>query len=143
MNDFRCGIAKDIADDLFNTLSNQAQTIIDSIGQEQSERMVEVMQSISHCCGVDELGEDKHGDMKVKRRKIYDTTLQKALEMCETFKRFNLKNSSEIESARASLEKLLNGVTAKDIRDSDAVRHHVKEGIDDILSKFAPLNAVQ
>lgn len=133
-NDFRCGIAKDIADDLFTTLSNQAQGIIDSIAQEQSERMVEVMESISHCCGVDE--SEVNGEVRTKRRKIYEGTLQKARDYVESFKRFNLKNDSGLELARASLEKVLNGVKAEDIRDSDAVRHHVKEGIDDILSKF-------
>jgi hypothetical protein len=140
MNDFRCGIANDIADDLFNTYTKQAQTIIDSIGQEQSERMVEVMQSISHCCGHDE--KEVNGEVHTKRRKIYDTTIQKALEMCESFKRFNLKNDSGLEQARASLEKVLSGVKAEDIRDSDAVRHHVKEGIDDILSKFGSFNSI-
>ena len=136
-NDFRCGIAKDIADDLFTTLSNQAQGIIDSIAQEQSERMVEVMESISHCCGVDEYVDNlRSGEVKTKRRKIYEGTLQKARDYVESFKRFNLKNDSGLELARASLEKVLNGVKAEDIRDSDAVRHHVKEGIDDILSKF-------
>ena len=95
------------------------------------------MESISHCCGVDEYVDNlRSGEVKTKRRKIYDTTIQKALEMCESFKRFNLKNDSGLELARASLEKVLNGVKAEDIRDSDAVRHHVKEGIDDILSKF-------
>jgi hypothetical protein len=141
MNDFRCGIANDIADDLFNTYKQQTQTIIESIGQEQSERMIEVMQSISHCCGVDEK-ENLSGEVTTKRRKIYDTTIQKALEMCESFKRFNLKNDSDLELARASLEKVLRGVKAEDIRDSDAVRHHVTEGIDDILSKFGSFNSL-
>jgi len=140
MNDFRCGIAQDIADDLFTTYKNQAARIIDSIGQEQSERMVEVMESISHCCGVDE--SEVNGEVRTKRRKIYDTTIQKALEMCESFKRFNLNNDSGLEQARASLEKVLRGVKAEDIRDSDAVRHHVKEGIDDILSKFGSFNSI-
>jgi hypothetical protein len=140
MNDFRCGIANDIADDLFNTYKQQAHGIIESIAQEQSERMVEVMESISHCCGVDE--SEVNGEVRTKRRKIYDTTIQKALEMCESFKRFNLKNDSDLEQARASLEKVLRGVKAEDIRDSDAVRHHVKEGIDDILSKFGSFNSI-
>ena len=61
--------------------------------------------------------------------------------MCESFKRFNLKNDSELEQARASLEKVLSGVKAEDIRDSDAVRNHVKEGIDDILSKFGSFSS--
>jgi len=140
MNDFRCGIAQDIADDLFNTLSKQSQTIIEDIAQEQSDRLVEVMTSISHCCGVDE--SEVNGEVRTKRRKIYEGTLQKAVEMCESFKRFNLKNDSGLESARASLEKVLHGVKAEDIRDSDAVRHHVKEGIDDILSKFGSFNSI-
>ena len=135
-NDFRCGIANDIANDLFTTLSKQSQEIISAIADEQSKRLVEVMESISHCCGVDELGM-QHGEMRTKRRKIYDTTIHKALEMCESFKGFNLKNDSGLESARASLEKVLSGVKAEDIRDSDAVRSNVKEGIDDILSKFS------
>jgi hypothetical protein len=139
MNDFRCGIAQDIAEDLFTTLSKQSARIIDSIAQEQSERMLEVMTSISHCCGVDE--SEVNGEVRTKRRKIYDTTIQKALEMCESFKRFNLKNDSELEQARASLEKVLSGVKAEDIRDSDAVRSHVKEGIDDILSKFGSFSS--
>jgi len=140
MNDFRCGIAQDIADDLFNTLSKQSQTIIEEIAVEQSERLVEVMESISHCCGVDET--EVNGEVRTKRRKIYEGTLQKARDYIESFKRFNLKNDSGLESARASLEKVLHGVKAEDIRDSDAVRHHVKEGIDDILSKFGSFNSI-
>jgi len=141
MNDFRCGIAEDIADDLFTTLNKQAGAIIESVHLEQSERMIEVMESISHCCGHDET--EVNGEVRTKKRKIYDTTIQKALEMCETFKRFNLKNSPELEQARASLEKILNGIKAEDLRDSDAVRHQVKEGIDDILSKFGSFNSMQ
>jgi hypothetical protein len=134
-NDFRCGIANDIAEDLFNTLSKQSQNIINSIAEEQSQRLIDVMESIRHCCGVDEKEVD--GEVRTKRRKIYDTTIQKALEMCESFKGFNLKHDSGLEQARASLEKVLTNVTAEDIRDSDAVRSNVQEGIDDILSKFS------
>lgn len=140
MNDFRCGIAQDIADDLFSSYERQAQGIIESIAQEQSERMVEVMESISHCCGVDET--EVNGEVRTKRRKIYDTTLQKALSMCETFKRFNLKNSPELEQARASLESILRGVSAEDIRESDAIRNQVKSGIDDILGKFGSFKSI-
>jgi hypothetical protein len=150
-NDFRCDIAQDIAEDLFNTYSQQTQAIISTIEEEQSRRFLEVMESISHCCGHDEYEVDVVNaksmnpmtkEVRTKKRKIYDTTIQKALEMCETFKRFNLSNSSSLESARASLEKVLDGVKAEDIRDSDAVRWQVKEGIDDILSKFSSFQAV-
>lgn len=137
MNDFRVAIAQDIADDLFNTYSRQTERIIDSIASEQAERFIEVMASISHCCGHDKVGVDGNGEDKLKRRKIYDTTLTKAREMCESFKSFNLTNSPELELARAKLEKTLRDVTAQDLRESDFVRHEVKTGIDDILDKFS------
>jgi hypothetical protein len=134
MSDFRCGIAQDIADDLFASYTKQAEDIISSVEREQADRFIEVMQSISHCCGVDEM--QSNGEVKTKKRKIYETTIEKAKEMCETFKGFNLTNSLELEQARASLEKALHGVSAEDIRDSDAVRHAVKEDVDSILGKF-------
>ena len=141
MNDFRCSIAQDIADDLFNTLSNQAQSIIKSIHEEQAERLIEVMNSISHCCGYDEV-EKPSGEVVSKKRKIYEGTIQKAKEYIETYKGFNPSNDSGLELARASLETVLDGVTSEDIRDSDAVRHVVKDGVDDILSKFTSFSCV-
>ena len=143
MNDFRCGIANDIADDLFDTYSKQAENIVTEVMLAQKTRLVEVMQSISHCCGVDELGvDDNTGETKTRKRKIYDTTIQKALEMCETFKGFNLSADPELEQARASLERALSDVSASDIRESDAVRSSVKEEVDTILSKFSSFQCV-
>jgi hypothetical protein len=143
MSDFRCGIASEIADDLFATYSKQAEEIVSHVMMEQKTRFVEVMQSISHCCGVDELGvDDNTGETKIRKRKIYDTTIQKALEMCETFKGFNLSADPDLELARASLEKALADVDAKSIRESDAVRSSVKEDVDSILSKFSSFQCV-
>ena len=137
MNDFRCSIAQDIADDLFSTLSVQTQGIIESIQQEQSQRFLDVMQSISHCCGVDDLGNGK-----TKKRKIYETTIQKARDYIDTFKGFNPSNDKILEEARVMLEDVLGDVKAEDIRDSDAIRNNVKDGIDDILSKFSSFKCV-
>lgn len=143
MNDFRCGIANDIADDLFDTYSRQAEDIVTQVMLAQKSRFIEVMKSISHCCGYDELGvDDNTGETKVKKRKIYDTTLLKAKEMCETFKGFNLNDDPELEEARAMLERALADVNAEDIRESDAVRCSVKEDVDSILSKFSSFQCV-
>jgi len=143
MNDFRCGIANDIADDLFDTYSKQAENIVTEVMLAQKSRFIEVMKSISHCCGYDELGvDDNTGETKVKKRKIYDTTLLKAKEMCETFKGFNLNADPELEEARAMLERALADVDASDIRESDAVRSSVKEDVDSILSKFSSFQCV-
>lgn len=143
MNDFRCQIAQDIADDLFQTYKQQAEEIVSHVVMEQQSRFVEVMKSLSHCCGVDELGvDDNTGETKTRKRKIYDTTIQKAKEMCESFKQFNLTDDPALEEARASLEKALSGVDAETIRESDAVRSAVKEDVDSILSKFGAFQCV-
>ena len=143
MNDFRCAISNDIADDLFATYAKQAEEIVSHVMVEQQTRFLEVMKSISHCCGVDELGvDDNTGETKTKKRKIYDTTILKAKEMCESFKKFNLTDNPELEEARASLERTLSDVTAEDIRESDAVRHSVKEDVDSILGKFSAFQCV-
>jgi hypothetical protein len=62
--------------------------------------------------------------------------------MCETFKGFNLSGSEELEEARASLEKALDGVDATAIRESDAIRSAVKDDVDSILSKFGSFQCV-
>lgn len=143
MQDFRCQIANDIADDLFSTYSKQSETIIHDIMEEQISRFKDVMESISHCCGYDESDKtDANGERLTKKRKIYDSTIQKAKEMCESFKQFNLTGNQELEDARTKLEKVLRGVTAEDIRESDAVRSTVKNDIDDILGKFGSFKSV-
>lgn len=140
MSDFRCRIASDIADDLFETYSQQAQEIVSNVMVEQQTRFIDVMKSISHCCGTEESEVD--GEVKIRKRKIYDTTIEKAREMCQTFKEFNLEGSVELEQARASLERALDGVDAQTIRESDAVRANVKSDIDDILGKFGAFKCV-
>ena len=139
-NDFRSQIANDIAEDLYNTYNKQAEEIVNHVMVEQQTRFIEVMKSISHCCSVDEAEVD--GEIKIKKRKIYDSTIERAKEMCETFKSFNLTGASELEDARASLEKALNGVDAKAIRGSEAVRSAVKDDIDEILGKFGAFKCV-
>jgi hypothetical protein len=125
------------------TYSQQAEEIVSHVMMEQQSRFLEVMNSISHCCGYDETGVDSNtGETKIKKRKIYDTTIIKAKEMCETFKGFNLSGNAELEEARASLERALSGVDAEAIRDSDAVRVAVKEDVDSILSKFGSFKCV-
>jgi hypothetical protein len=141
LNDFRCQIAQDIADDLFATYSKQTEEIVAGILQDQQDRFIEVMKSISYCCDTEEVT-GKNGEIKTRKRKIYETTLEKAREMCETFKDFNLTGNAELEAARAALEDAIKGVSADTIRDSDAVRSQVKGDIDDILGKFGSFQCV-
>lgn len=134
--DFRCAVAEDIADDLKQQYEHQAEEIITGILSQQQERLTELLQSISHCCGVQEINETGSPVTKTKKRKIYDTTIEKAKELASMYKDFNLTGNADLAEASRLLENTLNGVTAELIRDSDAVRDKVKNDVDDILGKF-------
>jgi hypothetical protein len=138
-HDWRCQISQDIATDLKSQYESQAQEIVTGILNQQVERLTEVMESISHCCGVTEVKTSDESIMKTKKRKIYDSTIEKAKELCETFKQFKpIDNelSRRLGVAVEGLEATLNGVDTETLRESDAVRDKVKDNVDDILSKF-------
>ena len=138
-HDWRCQISNDIAEDLKGQYERQAEGIITGILNEQVERITEVMESISHCCGIDETKDSVSGETKTKRRKIYESTLDKAKDLCNTFKQFKpIENevSNKLASAVLGLERTLNGVDSDLIRENDMVRDRVKNDVDDILSKF-------
>lgn len=132
--DFRCQIANDLADDLSTHYERQARKLIENILSKQSEQLIDVMKSLSHCCETETIVEN--GEVKIKRRKLYDTTLNRARELCETFKDFNLTDDSRLEDARRELERVLNGVTIDQLRNSERQREILKDTVDDILSKF-------
>ena len=140
VGDYRCAIAQDLADDLNNHYNKQAETIVQGILNDQIERLVDVMESLSHCCGVDEYT-GKDGEMKQKKRKIYEGTVEKAKEYCRVYKDFNLMNDSKLDDAVSQLDLALRGINADMLRESDAARSQVKDEMEDILSKFAPRNA--
>jgi hypothetical protein len=138
-HDWRCQISNDIAEDLKGQYERQAEGIITGILNEQVERITEVMESISHCCGIDETKDSVSGETKTKRRKIYESTLDKAKDLCNTFKQFKpIENevSNKLANAVAGLEATLSGVDSDLIRENDMVRDRVKNDVDDILSKF-------
>jgi hypothetical protein len=133
--DFRCTIAQDLLDDMSTHYNRQAKRMVEQILAKQSEQLVDVMKSISYCCEI-ETTIDGNGEVKVRRRKLYDSTLDRARELCDTFREFNLVSDPKLEEARASLEVLLSGIEIEKLRNSDTQRVVIKEGIDDILSKF-------
>jgi len=137
-HDFRCSVSQDIADDLRNQYQDQANSIVNNVISEQVDRITDVMESISHCCGVIE-GTDKEGNPTFKKRAIYDTTVNRAKALVNTIKNFKLiesEQSNKLQEASERLEKTLSGVSTELLRDSDAVRSKVKTELDDILSKF-------
>ena len=104
----------------------------------QVNRIVDVMKSISHCCGHIE-SVDKEGKPIFKKRAIYDTTFERAKALVNTIKNFrptDNEQSIKLQSAVDDLEKVIGGVSTELLRESDSTREDVKQGIDEILSKF-------
>jgi hypothetical protein len=138
-HDWRCSISNDIADDLKQQYEKQAEGIINHVIQDQVERITEVMESISYCCGVSETTDAVTGETKTKKRKIYDTTIEKAKELCNTFKAFkpvDNEMTKRLSDAVNKLEYSLQGVDSEVLRESDAVREKVKSDVEGILNKF-------
>jgi len=144
MSDYRCAIAEDLAEDLKLTYQRQINDeIVPQVMEEISHQFMEVMESISHCCGVDEISTSSDGEVKTKKRKIYEGTIEKARALCDTFRGFNLTNDADLAKASESLKNVLNGVDADALRESDAVRESVKSGVDDILTKFGSFKSIE
>jgi hypothetical protein len=78
----------------------------------------------------------ENGVLKVKRKKLYESTLTRAQELCETFRSFNLTADSELEQMRDEFARVVSNVTIDKLRDNDAARVVVQEEVTDILSKF-------
>ena len=131
-NDFRVAIAEDIAADLKQHYERAAGEKVEEIMRDASMRLVDYIKRIAHACR--EVEPDEDG--KVRRPKVYETTLAQAKEQCELLKSFNLTNDAQLEEMRRDLLATIENVTAQDIRESDATRAHVKSEVDKIMSKF-------
>lgn len=69
-------------------------------------------------------------------KKVYNSLIEGARELCGNLKSMNLTNDPNLEGIRQELEKALLGVDAVDVRSDDAYRKDVKTKVDDILGKF-------
>lgn len=135
-NDFRAGgIAQAIAEDLKQHYERQTAEIINSVMDDASQRLVEIAERLKNACTEPEPDDDG----KVKRKKIYDTTVTQAKEICETLKAFNLTNNTALNTAVHDLAFALDGIGVEELRESAYTRKEVRDSIDDMLTKFKPL----
>jgi len=132
--DFRNQLSLESAAQLQEHFNKQLPNLINGMMEKQIATMVSLMTSISKSCTTDTVIEN--GKVKTDRKRIYDTTIEKALELCDTYKSINVTNDPRIEEARAALERVLQDVSVDVLRESDGMRAVVKSGVDDILAKF-------
>jgi hypothetical protein len=127
-NDFRVQVAQDIADDLKQHYENNANEMVQDIMRDVTEDLTSYIKRVAASCTEPEEGK--------RKPKVYDSTIEGLKELTQTLSKFNVTNDSVLESMRKEAEQVIGNFTAKDIRDSEAVRSSVKNGMDDILSKF-------
>ena len=108
---------------------------VNEIFAKQIEQVSQVLKSISHCCTVETV--DEGGVMKIKRRKLYDSTIQKGLDLCDAFDKFNPTGSMVLPEIRRMLAATLGGVSVDTLRESDSLRVAVKQGVDEIINKYS------
>ena len=136
-SDFRSSVSEALAEDLKNHYERQTQEIINAVMDDASERLVEIASRLANACT--EATPDEDG--KVRRKKIYDSTVSQAKEICKTIENFNLTGNRALSQAVVDLSFALENVSTEDLRESSYVRSVVKENVDDMLSKFKPLKA--
>lgn len=135
-NDFRSGvIAEAIADELHHHYERQVNEIVDGIMNDAADRFLEIASRLRNAC--EEAQPDDDG--KVRRKKIYETTVTQAKEIAKTLSAFNLTDNQALKDACAAMDEALTDVSLDDLRESSYVRATVKSDLDDILNKFRPI----
>ena len=132
--DYRVTIAQDAVDNLAVTYERQARSLVETVLTQQKDQLVDIMKTLAENCAVETVSEN--GELKVKRKKLYESTLTRAQELCETFRGFNITKDNELETVRTELARVVGGLTIDKLRDSDTTRTVVHEELTDILSKF-------
>lgn len=133
-NDFRSAISEAIADDLKNHYEAQVNSIVHQMVDDMKAQLVSHATRLRNAC-ID-VQED---DGKVKRKRIYESTFDQARSMVGLLGKFNITQDADLENARRMLESTLDGVTLDALRESPVERAEVRDGLDELLSRFAPL----
>jgi hypothetical protein len=128
--DFRVDVGNDAQVELKNKLSKLADERIESAINGFKQRLVEHLKRMSDRLEVDVIAGE------VKPRKFHDSLLDTAHELCDLATSLNIINDPQIEEARKTLKKVINGVDVKDLRKDMPTRQDIKKEVDGILSKF-------
>jgi len=125
--DFRVDIGNEGLTELRAQYEQNQNRYIEQAMQDVWARVRDVTERFSKQLRVE--GEDKG--------KLYQSTLDNALELCEMLRSMNITNDPELEKIRKELYMTLNGVELKELKKDDSARAGVKAELDDLLSKFS------
>ena len=138
--DFRCQVSQDLADNLRKHYEQQTRQMLQEVLDKQAAELVSVITSIRNGCDQTVKSvKDDDGTVKTKvvKGRIYEVTLERARELCETFQRFNLTGDQTLAAAANQLQQMLTKCNDMDtLRDSFPLRAEIKSGCEEILGKF-------
>jgi hypothetical protein len=134
--DFRNVLFHEALGDAHASLQRHASNAISGILEAQMKQLGDVMRSLSKACEVETVYDAPGGKIKTTRGRLYQTTVERALELCDMFSQFNPSKDADLREARNMLAETLRDVTYDNLRESDTMRVEVKKSVDDILNKF-------
>lgn len=125
--DFRLDIEAEVQQELIDQYEKRMATQLQAANQEAWTRLYDTLKRISERLTVSEDG---------KKQVFRDTTVTNAEELCELLTKLNVTGDPALERARRQLEDTLEGVTPKDLRESDGQRTLTKQKVDAILEAY-------
>ena len=125
--DFRVDIGNEGLEELKREFDTQQDRYIQQAMLDVWLRVKDVAERLSNQLRVDDSG---------GKGKLYQSTLDGALELCEMLRSMNLTNDPELDQVRKNLQMTLQGVDLKELKKDKQVRLSVKSEIDDLISKF-------
>jgi len=138
--DFRVDIGNEGLEELKQQFDTNQDRYIQQAMLDVWLRVKDVAERLSNQLRVETTGEverlGKHVFPVERKGKLYQSTLDGALELCEMLRSMNLTNDPELEQVRKNLQMTLQGVDLKELKKDEQVRLSVKSEIDDLISKF-------
>jgi F0F1-type ATP synthase membrane subunit b/b' len=127
----------DVGNEAMEELQKQYETALESRIQTGVEEIYgRLRDSLVHMSTkLEEVTEPANGE-KVKKRRIHDSMITNARDLCDVLKHLNLTQDPKLEEARRRFNAVVNSVDTEDLKESEEVRSKVKSEVDDILSKF-------
>lgn len=125
--DFRLDIEHQVQSELVQQYERRADKLVMQANQEAWTRLHEVLSRMSERLAISEDG---------KKAVFRDSLITNAEELCDLLTPLNVANDPALEKARQQLEAALQGVTPKDLRESDGTRVATRQKVDAILSAF-------
>jgi hypothetical protein len=133
--DFRVDVIKEAEQELRSEFEGYVERKTREASQEAWTRLHECVRHMSErLADADEIKQTKTGE--TRRKRIHDSLIENANELCGVLTALNVTNDPKLEQARVALEQAINKQTADTLRENDNLRLQTKAKVDAILDMF-------